>query len=146
MFRRGYFYTFVDLEAGQVSQNIFTPFAPEFMQKTKRDIGAGRDAKNVSHLKVAELVVRRDGGALLHGESYYTDMHRMMRSSFDSYYNNRQYVEVTNYYYDDIVALSINPDGSLFWDEVLKKRQFSEEDEGYFFLFRAGEQTLRIYN
>lgn len=39
---------------------------------------------------------------------------------------------VNVYYFNDILVLSTLPDGSLDWHNVLRKKQVSEDDEGFF--------------
>ena len=100
----------------------------------------------IYNLKMREVILRQDGGALFVGETYYTSSKTVPRSSFDTF-NVRQ--AGLNYHYNDLVVLSINPDGSLLWDEVLKKRQYSEEDKGYYSSFgmvNSGNALNFIFN
>lgn len=128
----GYYYAFMDLATKTISQQHFEPFSDDFLKKvnTANNLKTLKK-KQIYDLEVARLLLRNDGGALLIGEAVYTSKENVTRSSFESYYS-RQVVQVTNYYHNDLVLLSVNPNGSLFWDNVLKKKQYSEEDAGYF--------------
>ncbi len=128
----GYFYVFADLESYQLSQQTFTPFSKEFLDKIKNQ-QLMKSKKHVSNLNTDKLILRKDGGALLIGESYYTSNRYINR--YTSLYTNNQTDRVTNYYHDDVIVLSINPDGSLLWNSILQKKQYSEADDGYFSSF-----------
>ncbi|MEZ4886928.1 MAG: hypothetical protein R3E32_19520 [Chitinophagales bacterium] len=130
----GYLYIDIDLKTDKIGQRTFAPFSAEFTQKIE-SLKGYRTSKKVNNLNINELIVRNDGGALIVAESAYSTSRNVTRSAFDTYYNSRRTMEVTNYYNDDIIVLSINPDGSLFWDNVLRKKQYSEDDEGYFSSF-----------
>lgn len=130
----GYFYIDIDLKTDEIGKRVFAPFSAEFTQKIE-SIKGYRSRKKATNLNINELIIRNDGGALLVAESAYSTSRNVTRSAFDTYYNSRRTMEVTNYYHDDIVVLSIHPDGSLFWDNVLRKKQYSEDDDGYFSSF-----------
>jgi hypothetical protein len=58
---------------------------------------------------------------------------------------NRQ----AEYHYDDIILVSVAPDGTTDWKEVLYKRQYSRDDGGdqsSFFIMKSPEFLRFIYN
>ncbi len=130
----GYLYVDIDMKTDKIGKRVFAPFSAEFTQKIE-SIKGYRSRKKATNLNINEFIVRNDGGALIVAESAYSTSRNVTRSSFDTYYNSRRTMEVTNYYHDDIIVLSIHPDGSLFWDNVLRKKQYSEDDDGYFSSF-----------
>lgn len=130
----GYLYIDIDLKTDKIGKRVFAPFSAEFTRKIE-SIKGYRSRKKATNLNINRLVIRNDGGALLVAESAYSTSRNVTRSSFDTYYNSRRTMEVTNHYHDDIIVLSIHPDGSLFWDNVLRKKQYSEDDDGYFSSF-----------
>ncbi len=126
----GFFYVFVDVATKDISQKTFIPFDEQLTNKINRSTLL-QAKEYVFNLGIKRTILRRDGGALLIGEAMHTSDYNMPRTSFDTYFNSTS----TNYNYEDIVVLSINPDGSLLWGEVLNKRQQSEEDGGYYSSF-----------
>ncbi len=130
----GYLYVYVDLKTDELKQHTIATFSIDFYQKIE-SIKGYRSRKKATNLNINELIVRNDGGILLLAESAYSTSRSVTRSAFDTYYNSRRTMEVTNFYHDDIIVLSIHPDGSLYWDNVLRKKQYSEDDEGYFSSF-----------
>ncbi|MGB0838697.1 MAG: hypothetical protein ACPGXL_01085 [Chitinophagales bacterium] len=140
----GYFYIFVDMKTKMVSQQYFNHFSDHIFPKINANNRLVKN-KRVYNLEVKDLLLRNDGGALLVGETYHTAEQNATRSTFDSYYS-RQERQLLSHYHEDIVLLSINPDGSLLWDNVLKKKQFSEDDDGYFASFGIfnGSQNLNL--
>ncbi|MGB1206849.1 MAG: hypothetical protein ACPG5B_14465 [Chitinophagales bacterium] len=141
----GYFGVFFDLKTHQIEQQFYENFEVEIARKTNLTAATKKDY--VYNLKMRNVILRQDGGALFIGETYYTSNRSIPRSSFDTF-NTRQQVSL-NYHYNDLVVLSVNPNGSLLWDEVLKKRQYSEEDKGYYSSFgmaNSGQFLNLIFN
>ena len=141
----GYFGVFFDLKTHQIEQQFYENFELEVARKTNLS-NSLKSKDYVYNLKMRKIILRQDGGALFIGETYYTTNRSVPRSSFDTF-NTRQMG--LNYHYNDLVVLSVNPDGSLLWDEVLKKRQYSEEDKGYYSSFgmaNSGNSLNIIFN
>ena len=141
----GYFGVFFDLKTHQIEQQFYENFELEVARKTNLS-NSLKSKDYVYNLKMRKIILRQDGGALFIGETYYTTNRSVPRSSFDTF-NTRQMG--LNYHYNDLVVLSVNPDGSLLWDEVPKKRQYSEEDKGYYSSFgmaNSGNSLNIIFN
>ena len=136
----GYFSVFVEPKKQKISDIRFQAFDEELKEKLNRKrrsqkalFANNKEEDYIHNLKVNKLFVRKDGGALLIGESHHATKRSVVRSTFDNYKGN--IVQVVNHYHDDIVVLSIHPDGTLYWGNILPKRQYSEEDNGYFASF-----------
>lgn len=128
----GYFYLFIDLETNSVSEKVFAPFNTEIIQRISSNTLI-KSKSQVANLNIREVITRQDGGALLIGELFYTvQQHTLPRASFDNFYSRQQ---GTSYYYYDVLLLSINPDGSMYWGNVVQKRQISDDDGGYYSSF-----------
>jgi len=127
----GYFYLFIDLTAGIVSEQTFAPFNSEIIRRVSRNTLV-RSRDQISNLRIRKLITRQDGGALLIGELFYTVQQNMPRSTFDNFYARQL---GTSYYYNDVLLLSINPDGTMYWGNVVQKRQSSDDDGGYYSSF-----------
>ncbi|MCC7232857.1 MAG: hypothetical protein IT242_07940 [Bacteroidia bacterium] len=110
------------MKAGQVA---VTPFSQNYLMKF---IGEQKDLKSreLLNYSIDRLVLRQDGGAVIVAESYY----QTSRSYWDYYMQTM----MTHYYYHfgNIMVLSINPDGSVLWNNVISKDQNSVDDIGYY--------------
>jgi hypothetical protein len=125
----------------------FDAFTPEFVagltgkKVRKRVVG-------VPDLKVRELVLRRDGGLLLVAEQFRFFVRRANPSP--TFYGRVIPGDTqTDYYYDDLLLLSFNPDGGVHWRQVLYKRQVSRDDNGFYssyFLMKARANLRFLYN
>lgn len=109
--------------------------------KTKRKISG------LQNYLLNDIVLRQDGGLVMIMEAnkeYYrsTDVRggrtgAISRSS------------VTDYYNEDIIVLSISPNGLLNWSTILPKKQFSQDDDGAyssFFIFKTPSKMHFIFN
>jgi hypothetical protein len=102
---------------------VSTAFTPDFLRRFAAE--KNPQSKELMNYSIDRIVIRKDGGAALVAESFYTTT----RSYWDYY---RQ-MWMTHYYYHfgNVMALSINPDGSLLWSNVISKDQNSTDDNGY---------------
>lgn len=111
----------------------------------------GKDAdknRGATDLEIRELVLRRDGGVLMIGE-HIRSLDRRTASTNRNYYDNNTGRFAVDHYYEEILALSIHPDGRYHWGNVLHKRQYSQDDNGIFssfFLFRTGSNLRFLFN
>lgn len=105
----------------------------------------GRRAKGLQEISVQEVVLRRDGGAILVGER-----NRM----FERGGTSRTYIDGVNnfmvdYYFDELLIASIHPTGKLHWKTVLHKKQYSQDDNGIYssyFLFKTPSNLRFLFN
>lgn len=103
--------------------------------------------KGVTELTVREIVLRRDGGVLMIAErvkEYERRLGAPNRVSFDGIGRF-----IVDYYHEDIIALSIHPDGRAHWEVVLPKKQYSQDDGGVYssyFLFKTPENLRFLFN
>lgn len=123
----------------------FTPFKEELFQELEKN-----NKRKVSFLEdysIADIIIREDGGILLVAEmqrkfSRKSNMMEGRRQSFDI----RAYVD---YYNEDMIVFSIHPNGEAHWEKVLRKKQFSQDDGGYFssfFVFKSPKELRFIFN
>lgn len=126
------------------TQELFTDsFLKKLSPINRALINTGTEA--AYHLRIRQLLVRNNGGVLLLGEVAYSTQTNLPNSYFDNFYP-RVANTYTNYYYGDMIALSIAPDAHLEWSSVLPKKQASEQDSGYFSSFGTvnGKQKLNL--
>jgi hypothetical protein len=100
--------------------------------------------QSLEGLKAKNLVLRKDGGALLAAEitrvieRQIASSGRMVSANFS-----------IDYYYEDVLLLAIHPEGTLHWHSVLHKRQFSQDDNGIyssFFMATTPEALRFVFN
>ena len=129
----GFLYIFINFDEKEPSRKIFTPFNEEVIKKMARKGLFGSPKDHVQYVEIRKLVLRSDGGALLIGEAHskISPNNDLRPPIFDSRMSSRNQVMV-QYFYDDVLIISINPDGQMHWGEVIKKQQYSENDRGYF--------------
>ncbi|MCW3127751.1 MAG: hypothetical protein JWO03_3409 [Bacteroidetes bacterium] len=127
----GFFFLRYDAPSGVVKQSSYTPFPASFMSSL-----TGRDAAGMSNrlftFNIRKALLRLDGGALITAESVITDKREvvtMSPSTMSTPYNT--YRTVYTFAYNDIIAFSFKPDGTIDWDAVMRKKQLSEEDAGF---------------
>jgi hypothetical protein len=103
------------------------------------------DTKGISDADVSQLILRADGGLAMVVERHY----EVQRGTSSSSRIMRDVRMIIDYYYDDVFILGFNPDGTMPWNTVLHKKQYSQDDEGIFssyFLFREFDQLHFLFN
>jgi hypothetical protein len=119
----------------------------EFDSKTLTSIlgKKGKRAKGLREISVQEVVLRRDGGAILIGER-----NRM----YERGGTTRTYIDGLNnfmvdYYFDEILITSIHPTGETHWNTILHKKQYSQDDNAIYssyFLFKTASSLRFLFN
>ena len=123
----------------------FTPFDEALFAELEKN--NKRKVNNLEDYVIADIIVREDGGLIIVSEmqrefSRKTNVLEGRRQSFDL----RAY---TDYYNEDMVVMSVHPDGKEHWRQVLRKKQFSQDDGGYyssFFVFKSPTELRFIFN
>ncbi|MCB9282514.1 MAG: hypothetical protein H6563_00450 [Lewinellaceae bacterium] len=121
-------------------QELDDNFALSFM-------GKNFNAKNkgISETVVREIVLRKDGGILMIGERERIFQRNMSGGRFDML--GGRYV--IDYYLDDLFIISYNPDGTIHWENVFHKKQYSQDDNAMYssYLLVKTPSNLRLlYN
>ena len=145
----GAFYLDLDPTTKSVKVSNIKEFDMEFMTQYMTESQAKRAQKRDDKGKDQELfqydlrniIKRSDGGAILVGEQFYTVTH--------TYPCGNSYCSSTNYYYNDIIVVNINPQGKIEWATKIPKMQVSTNDGGFYSSFAlavTGEKLHFIYN
>lgn len=105
-------------------------------------------SRGLSDFTVQRVALRQDGGAVVIAELV-KEFSR--RSSLPMQRDNGSFVREgwVDYYFEDIILFAINPDGTEHWKEVLRKRQYSQDDDAIyssFFLFKTPERLRFLFN
>lgn len=80
---------------------------------------------------IRRLWARSDGGLVLIAEAI-----SISETAFYDYFT-QTYNRRIEYHFDNIVILSVNPDGTTDWSQVIEKEQRSLDDEGLFSSFNT---------
>ena len=103
-----------------------------------------RDPEGVRDIEVTDLIFRRDGSALIVGEQRRETLRTV--GGRTGYFGGSL---KTDYLYEDVVLAAVGPDGQNLWQEVLPKKQFSQDDGAAFsgyFLAATPRRVHVIYN
>jgi len=97
---------------------------------------------------IRKIVQRNDGGLMITAESYIRDRREEQTLSLSviSPYNN--FRTINTFQFNDIIAFAINPSGKIDWTSLMRKRQYSEDDNGYnssFFAFNQKDRMRFIF-
>ena len=141
----GYFYLKVDPQQHRDATFTFQEFDDEFVSNLK-----GKEVDNnkgIAESMVQDIVLRVDGGIVILCErTREFERHVSSRNQITLYrYNNY----IVDYFYDDLFIISVNPDGSSHWKNILYKRQYSQDDMGAFssyFLMKTPSKLRIIFN
>jgi len=138
----GYFYISGDIPMTTTVTKALHPFSDEqvsILLDRKND----NNHKGVSQMEVQEIVLRRDGGVLLFLERVKLDERTPVGV------NDRYGSYMVDYYYDNLFVASVHPNGQRHWEEILHKRQFSQDDGASYssyFLLKTPRNLRVIFN
>ncbi len=143
----GYFVESWNLESKSITTQQYQAFTPEIL----RQVVGGDTTKvitGLSSFQPKELILRFDGGVVIVAESEYSSMESENMPTFMPS-AGPSFRTVNVYYFNDILVISTKPDGAIDWSNVLRKKQVSEDDEGFFssYSILAMDGKLRfVYN
>jgi hypothetical protein len=141
----GTFFVKFDLNS-HTSTKIYTPFDEQMA-----GVMFGKDgidaSKGITYLQARKLLLRKDGGSVLVCErNHYIE--RGISSPRSSFWRDAPR-RVVDFYFDDIILITTQPDGKVNWRTILHKKQYSQDDEGIyssFFLMLEREQLRILFN
>jgi hypothetical protein len=136
----GFFY--LRLPPGSAHVLRYEPFDEQFVSVLRRKDVDQENAKGINDADITQLVLRHDGGALIVAERH----HEIIRGtgSGRGFWRDGMRM-IVDYYYDDLFVIAMNPDGSLHWNTVLHKKQYSQDDEAIFSSFFMLRNTDRLH-
>jgi hypothetical protein len=122
---KGTYFLTVDLETKNIKTASFKDFEIDFIMENLSDRDAHKVRKSEGDEEPAlyeydldKLLVGKDGSAILIGEQYFVEVDN--RDAHHRYY-----------YYNDIIAVKIDPRGQILWAEKVSKNQRTLNDGGY---------------
>ncbi len=102
--------------------------------------------ESLQNLEIQDAILRQDGGVLLLAEEN-KEYERLSYGSRRDFYGSGRFS--VDYYYEDLVLISIHPSGDSHWQKVLPKRQYSNDDQAAYssyFLFQNPSYLRILYN
>jgi hypothetical protein len=140
----GFYY--IRYQPGLKYQVNLLPFDESLLAEVHgRDVAATR---GLSDFNVQQVALRQDGGAVIIAE---LNKEFSRRSSLPMRRDNGTFSRSgwVDYYYEDLILFAVHPDGTEHWKEVLRKRQYSQDDDAIyssFFLFRTPARLRFLFN
>jgi hypothetical protein len=136
----GFFFVTLHADSGTVHSLTYTNFDSGFMNELTGKLNI---EPKLYTFTIKRAVLRHDGGALLIAESLIKDTREtIFNSQFSPTFNSIQ--RINFYQYNDIIAFSIKPDGTLDWRVIMRKKQGSEEDNGIYSSFLMSNERDKI--
>jgi hypothetical protein len=135
--------------SGEWVAKRFIPFDAAFVEDVTGRSSRKRD--EIPLYTVQDIIVRSDGGAVLVSEYVNESAEAYEYTDYDPYYGGyRTATRYINYHeYEDILLLFIDPDGTVRWDDVIRKKQVSREDYGRnssYALLNAQTRLFFVFN
>lgn len=125
----GFFYKNYDYTTGVLSDDQTVAFPDSFIREL-----TGRDASVTNNrlytFNIRKVLQREDGGVLIAAESSFRDRRQEPIVSMSMMTPYTSYRNITTFVYNDIVAFSMNKSGTIEWNKVMRKKQYSENDNG----------------
>jgi hypothetical protein len=113
-------------------------FTPAQEKKAKKREAKGKNVELYEY-DLRDLVPRGDGGAVLLAEQYYVTV--VCRTDPKTGTTTCTYY----YHYNDIIVVSVSPEGQIEWATKVSKRQTSANDGGYFSSFAHMISQDKLY-
>lgn len=110
-------------------------------------LGDKRKLDGIEDYGLFDIIRRKDGGYVLVMESN----KEFFRSTSGArpFRSGGYRVGITDYYNEDILVMSLDPNGAFKWNTILPKKQFSQDDDGVyssFFVFKTPSALRFVYN
>ena len=144
---RGCFFLRLDRATKKVVHQSYKAFSDDFIteyltEKEAKKVERKADRKDeeieLPSYYLHDLVRRTDGGAVLVAEKYTANTVCYTDSRGSSSCN-------THYRYNDLVVVSIGPDGNIEWASKVPKRQHSVNDGGKYSSCAVGVKGDKVY-
>lgn len=141
----GHYIIAFDLDSPDDYQFFKNPFPQELMgEVSDQNISRG----GIADIEVRDFMLRNDGGIVIFSEisKVYERRPTYGQRGFHRSYGRMGW---TDYYMEDVIITSFNPDGTPFWSNVLYKRQYSQDDDAAFssyYIFETPSYLRLLFN
>ncbi len=139
---KGTYFIRIDLATGEKEVAKTKAFEDDFLAQFLSDRQIKKGKKELYQYDVDKLILRGDGGAVLLAEQYFVRSRTITRTGTNGTMSSRT---VYYYYYNDIIAINIKPDGDVEWLTKIPKRQVTIDDGGYYSSFADMITNEKIY-
>lgn len=126
----GFFYNTYDYTLGTLTNQSLTAFPDSFIQSLTGRLPS-QNNNRLYTFSIKKVIQRMDGGVLIAAESSIKDRREEPIVSLSSINPYTSYRTINTFQYNDIIAFSINASGNLEWNSIMRKKQYSEEDNGF---------------
>jgi hypothetical protein len=141
--KSGILYAKLKLNGNDTLEIIKQPIQEGTLARMFNEQVSSKGGLQINNLAIEKMVLRNDGGAVLISEASYVSDY----SYYD--YFTQSYIRNSEYHFNNVIILSVNNDGTIDWDAVLRKEQVSTNDYGKYSSFcqmqTEGEINI-IYN
>lgn len=139
----GAFSLYIPNDKSKAPSPSFIPYTTQLLM----DFKTGRKGKDdvIPNLQVQDVIMRMDGGVILIAENR-KEYERSLYQGRRDFYSMRFAID---YYYEDLILIAINPDGTDHWQKLLQKKQYSFDDDALyssFFVFKNPSSVRLLYN
>ncbi|TVR85478.1 MAG: hypothetical protein EA411_12880 [Saprospirales bacterium] len=141
----GHFLMKIDLDNPNEPEFHKNPFSRDLLNNIS-DQNVNRDG--IADVEVTDVMLRNDGGVVI-----FTEVQKVYerRPTYGQRTFQRSMGRVgwVDYYLEDVIITSFNPDGSELWTNVLYKRQYSQDDDAVFsgfFIMESPSFVRLIFN
>lgn len=143
----GTYYINVSMGEGLIYQIQFLPFTEGFISNL---VGSQQVKKNdgATNFKPTDLLVKKDGGIVLMTESQWRSTEYIGSPGMGAFGVSNSML-VNYFHYNDILVFSLDSTGAATWHQVLRKRQSSDNDNGFYLgfgLFTGANNMYLFYN
>ncbi len=127
---KGVFYQVIDLETQEAITTSLTPLDHEMIRGiTGKDSSSNFDG--LFSFSLSRVIPRFDGGAIAIAESRFDNSESVQMTSIVAS-TTPSFRTVNIIYFNDVVVFSIDPQGQIEWSSILRKKQVSEDDDGFY--------------
>jgi len=136
---RGTFFLSVDPQTKQVVHESYKDFSDNFITQYMTGKEAKKAAKKADRkgeemelpdYVLHDIIVNADGSAVMIAEQYHKELHSVSPPAGPGVMVNVTTYNSYLYYYNDIIVVSIDPEGEIKWASKVPKRQCSANDGG----------------
>ncbi|MFY0599736.1 MAG: hypothetical protein JXR03_08685 [Cyclobacteriaceae bacterium] len=146
----GTYFIKVDAESKEIVNQSSKEFGIDFItqnmstRQVKKAVKRSAKGKDVELYRydLDDIVLRSDGGAILLGEQYFVRSHTMTMSNGNGGTTTTTYIY---YYYNDIIVVSISPEGEIEWTKKVPKKQSTVNDSGLFSSYALSIVRNKLY-
>ncbi|OAV45989.1 hypothetical protein [Lewinella sp. 4G2] len=140
----GYFTVAVDPANPTAADPRFVPFPIPLIRNVQ---GKKYNKKHpgIDEMSVRDVILRHDGGALLVTERN-RQLERRSAASRTQVATDFGIRPLVDYHYDEVIVFAVHPDGKPHWNNILHKKQYSQDDGGVYsgFFLMENPRSLRF--